>query len=136
MSVAVMCVWWLIFCRPIKAKPEHVDIIIKACLCLRNYLMLTDNAHYVPQGFVDSNDNTGAIIEGDWRAEATELEGGICPIQARINKCSGDVNKVREKFESYFNSKESSVSWQLAHVQNCHISHYISEQYYCMKILW
>ena len=49
---------WLIFRRPIKAKPEHVDIIIKACSCLHNYLMLTDNAYYAPQGFVDSNDNT------------------------------------------------------------------------------
>ena len=28
--------------------------------------MLTDNAYYAPQRFVDSNDNTGAIIEGDW----------------------------------------------------------------------
>ncbi|XP_015747625.1 PREDICTED: uncharacterized protein LOC107327399 [Acropora digitifera] len=65
-TFGIYTVRWLIFRRPIKAKPEHVDIIIKACLCLHNYLMLTDNAYYAPQGFVYSNDNTGAIIEGDW----------------------------------------------------------------------
>lgn len=118
-TFGIYTVRWLIFRRPIKAKPEHVDIIIKACLCLHNYLMLTDNAYYAPQGFVDSKDNTGAIIEGDWRAKATEVGGGICPIQTRINRYSGDANEVREKFESYFNSKEGSVPWQLAHVRNC-----------------
>ncbi|KAL9977992.1 hypothetical protein ACROYT_G015463 [Oculina patagonica] len=85
------------YLRPIKAKPDHVDMIIKACLCLHNYLMLTDNAYYAPQGFVDSKDNTGATIEGDWRAEATELGGGIRPFQARINRHSVDAKEVREK---------------------------------------
>ena len=81
--------------------------------------MLTDNAYYAPQGFVDSKDNTGAIIEGDWRAEAPQLGGGIRSIQARVNRHSMNAKDVREKFESSFNSKEGSVPWQLAHVRNC-----------------
>ena len=81
--------------------------------------MLTDNAYYAPQGFVDSKDNTGAIIEGDWRAEAPQLGGGICSIQARVNRHSMNAKDVREKFESYLNNKEVSVPWQLAHVRNC-----------------
>ena len=105
--------------KPYLMKPYPGRGLTESRLCLHNYLMLTDNANYAPQGFVDSKDNTGAIIEGDWRAEATELGGGICPIQARINRYSGDANEVREKFESYFNSEEGSVPWQLAHVRNC-----------------
>ena len=43
-------------------------MIVKACLCLHNYLRLTDNAQYVPSGFVDSEDSSGEIISGDWRS--------------------------------------------------------------------
>ena len=118
-TFGINTVRWIFFRRPIKAKPEHVDIIIKACLCLLYYLMLTDNAYYAPQDFVDSKENTGAITEGEWRAEATELGRGIPSIEARINRHSGEANEVREKFRSYFNSKEGSVPWQLAYVRNC-----------------
>lgn len=34
---------------------------------LHNYLRLTKNASYTPQGFADSEDNSGNIIPGDWR---------------------------------------------------------------------
>lgn len=110
---------WRIFHRAIKAEPEHVDNIIKACLCLQNYLMLTDNAYYATKGLVDSNDNSGAIIEGNWISEAPELGGEICFIQTRINRHSVNAHQVRERFERYFKSKEGSVPWQLAHVRNC-----------------
>ena len=36
-----------------------------ACVCLHNYLRLTENACYSPNGFVDSEDNNGAIKAGD-----------------------------------------------------------------------
>ena len=41
--------------------------IVLACVCLHNYLCLTENASYAPKGFVDSEDNNGAIKSGDWR---------------------------------------------------------------------
>ena len=59
---------WPIFLQPIKANPPLVDMIVKARLCLHNYLRLTDNAQYVPSGFVDSEDSSGEIIPGDWRS--------------------------------------------------------------------
>ena len=57
---------WRIFRRPIRAMPETVDRIVQATVCLHNYLMLTENAHFVPNGFVDSESNSGDIIPGDW----------------------------------------------------------------------
>ncbi len=50
---------WHIFRKPIKANPILVDSIVKACLCLHNYLRLTDNAQYLPSGFVGSKDSSG-----------------------------------------------------------------------------
>ena len=32
-----------------------------ACVCLLNYLHLTENARYSPDGFSDSEDNNGVI---------------------------------------------------------------------------
>ena len=42
-----------IFRRQIKASLPSIDFIIKATICLHNYLRLTDNARYIPSGFVD-----------------------------------------------------------------------------------
>ena len=47
-SFGILTARWLIFRHPIKAKPETVEMIIKACLCIHNYLRLTPNAQYVP----------------------------------------------------------------------------------------
>ena len=58
---------WCIFRRPIRAAPETDDGITKACLCLHNHLILTENAQYTPAGFTDSEDASGNIIPGDWR---------------------------------------------------------------------
>ena len=55
------------FRRPIKAKPESIENITKATICLHNYLHLTDRAHYLPSGFVDCKTNSGDVIPGDWR---------------------------------------------------------------------
>ena len=78
-NFGILTARWRIFRQPIKAKPETVDSITKACLCLHNYLRLTSNAQYIPSGFVDSEDSSGNIIPGDWR-RVTE---GACAFNVR-----------------------------------------------------
>ena len=39
---------WRIYHCPIRASYETVESIIKATICLHNYLCLTENAHYLP----------------------------------------------------------------------------------------
>ena len=46
---------------------ENVEKYTMACLALHNYLRLTDNVHYSPAGFVDSEDKDGNILPGEWR---------------------------------------------------------------------
>ena len=50
--------------------------VAKATVCLHNYLQLTKNANYIPTEFVNSEDDNGAIIPGDWRNEIIENGGG------------------------------------------------------------
>ncbi len=66
-AFGILAARWCIFRKPIKANPILVDSIVKVCLCLHNYLRLTDNAQYLSSGFVDSEDSSGQIAPGDWR---------------------------------------------------------------------
>ena len=56
-----------IFRRQIRASTDLVEKITKACICLHNYLHLTENPYYIPAGFVDSEDNQGNFLPGTWR---------------------------------------------------------------------
>ena len=58
---------WQIFPRPICPDVSLVRKIVKTTVCLHNYLRLTDNAMYCPIEFVDSEDSSGEIREGEWR---------------------------------------------------------------------
>ena len=63
-AFGILAARWRIFRRPIRASISTVEGIIKACTCLHNYLMQTENAGYVPSGFVDTEDEAGCIIPG------------------------------------------------------------------------
>ena len=54
---------WRISQKPTEGKPELVEKTVLAATALHNYLQQTDNARYIPAGFVDSEDKSGAIIE-------------------------------------------------------------------------
>lgn len=115
---------WRIFRRPIRANTDLVDKIAQATVCLHNYLRLTDNASYIPAGFIDSVDSTGNITPGDWRSIVREDEGGLVNLN-RIggNRYTFDATKSRADFTDYFNSCEGEVPWQISHVRNCGYMH-------------
>ena len=70
-----------IFQKRIEGKPELAENIVLAATALYNYLQQTDKPHYTPGGFVDSEDKSGAIIEGQWR----KLTDGN--LQSNISLC-------------------------------------------------
>ena len=55
--------------KPIRASVENAEKYVLACLALHNYLRLTDNAHYTPAGFIDSEDKHGNFVPGEWRSQ-------------------------------------------------------------------
>ncbi|XP_067949581.1 putative nuclease HARBI1 [Watersipora subatra] len=116
-SFGIMSARWRIFRRPIRASIETVDKIVQACVCLHNYLNLTDNATYIPAGFVDSYDSTGNVVPGDWReVKQTAL--------VNLDRIAGpnyttNAKLVREQFKNYLNSPEGSLSWQVEYVNSC-----------------
>ena len=84
-----------------------------------HYFRLTENASYTPQGFVDSEDDSGSIIPGDWR-NASDL-GLKKPRNISGNRYTNESPDARSNLMEYFNN-ERSASWQLEHVRNCEIA--------------
>ena len=117
-AFGILTAWWHIILQPIKANPALVDMIVKACLCLHNYLRLTDNAQYVPSGFVDSEDSSGEIIPGDWRSLVNKGALLSTSTGRAFNRSSESAKGTREIFEKYFNSQEGSLSWQKVYVNS------------------
>ena len=111
---------WRILRRPIRASVNTVEEIIKACVCLHNYLKQTDSASYVPSGLVDSFDHTGNITEGSWRSIVSSNESALQPIQRNgSNNYTKNAKLIRENFKGYFNSQTGSIPRQLKHVRSC-----------------
>ena len=119
-AFGILSAKWRIFYRPITGNVDLVKVIVAATVCLHKYLRLTDNANYIPAGFVDSEDIRGNIVPGDWRHEVA-IEGAGLRILRQIggNRYSYDAGFARENFMEYFNSPEGEVPWQWQHVRSC-----------------
>ena len=66
-AFGILAVRWGVFMQPIQSTVEETDRIVKATICLHNFLRQANSAGYCPTGFVDSYDKTGTIKEGEWR---------------------------------------------------------------------
>ena len=60
---------FLILQKPTRASVESAEKYVLACLALYNYVRLTDNAHYTPAGFTDSEGKHGNFVPGEWRSQ-------------------------------------------------------------------
>ena len=108
--------------RPVRGGLELVTNIVKATLCLHNYLRLTDNLFYMPQGFVDVENNSGQVVPRDWRKITQDVNGdyGALDTLPRMgsNRCQNAARTVRNDYCSYFNSPEGQLPWQLEYVRS------------------
>lgn len=109
---------WRIFRRPIRAADSLVQQIVQATVCLHNYLRLTGNAMYCPVGFVDSEDSSGVIREGEWRTIVAADQGAFQRIDTPRGRPQNDANLVRESLTSYFLTDRGSLPWQWQHARS------------------
>ena len=66
-SFGILSAKWRIFRRPRSARVDTVEKIIRAAVCLHNYLRQTDTSNYTSAGFVDRENGDGDISPGNWR---------------------------------------------------------------------
>lgn len=110
---------WRIYSRPIKGSVENIIRYVLATLCLHNYLSQTENASYCPAGFVDSENSSGKIKDGEWRSQARASEGSLREIEpSRGNRYNLNALEMRKALENYVNSEEGSLPWQTQYIRN------------------
>ena len=96
-SFGILAARWRILHHPIQTKVETAENIVKAAICLHNYLRQTHGATYCPAGFIDSEEATGKIKPGEWRAIVSEdgTSGDLRPLPLpRGARYSTAANKV------------------------------------------
>ena len=121
-AFGIMAARWRIFRRPIRADTTTIDLIVKACVSLHNYLLSTDNPRYTPQGFVDS-DNQDGMVTGDWRKIiAEDTAPALRNVSRMATRNYAHTAKVmRDHLRAYVTSEEGEqrCPWQKARVTSC-----------------
>lgn len=118
-AFGILAARWRIFLQPIQGNIDTANKIVKATICLHNFLRQTNSAVYCPTGFVDSFDSTGHINEGECRRNVTFDDGMLKNIgSVRGSRPTSTALEVREEVKRYVNSMDGSVSWQWDYIKS------------------
>ena len=99
----------------IQTSVETAVAIIQAAICLHNYARQTNSAVYCLAGFVDSEDRSGKIKEGEWR-RIVSAQDALRPLPlARGWRQVKTAVEVREVLKNYLVSSEGAVAWYCYH---------------------
>lgn len=89
-----------IFKSPINLSLENIEIVVKACVALHNYLITIKDLR---------NEN---LLEDDDSTAEDEIADGLLPLEPLITENMTEYSKkVRESFVNYF-MNEGRVAWQ------------------------
>ena len=118
-AFGILAARWRILMQPIEANVEKTESIVKATICLHNFLRQTNSAAYCPSGFVDTYDETGQIKEGEWRKLVADGQGLLENIEPlRGCRPTNSAMAIRDTLKRYVNSFEGSVPWQWDYVRS------------------
>lgn len=117
---------WRVFRKPILTSPERATHIVKATLCLHNYLqgknigLPPSKQKYCSPLDIDYEDNYGNIRRGNWR-DATALDRNLLPIAFQgSHNYKRQAAQVRSAMTQYFNTQDK-LPWQDCYVnRGCH----------------
>lgn len=111
---------WRVFQRCICMNPEHVDVIIMAAVNVHNFLMIQNNSApnvekiYCPPNYIDKEDNTGHVIQGEWRIgldNATNLQ------PTNVRRAVTHAYLQRDTLCEYLSSAQGAVPWQIDYIR-------------------
>lgn len=114
-TFGIMAAKWRIFRKPIEAKVEKVDQIVKAAICLHNFILIEEEhlkpsqKSYITPTMADYEVD-GLVVNGDWRSNDTQHGWGNISKQGSNNQ-TGEQAKVRNTLMDHF-MNEGSVPWQ------------------------
>lgn len=86
---------------------------------LHNYLRLTDNAHYSPASFLDSDYKDGNILPGEWRllkGNDSSNNGLIKLPRVRGSRSRQEALETRNSLKTFLCGEDGSLPWQFEYV--------------------
>lgn len=107
-----------IFHRTINADPQTVDSIVKAAVCLHNFIKCTavEGNKYSPTSYTDHFDSDGNMILGEWRDDFPKNAALSDVRQLGRRLGTRNFTKTAERYRSivtnYVNSPAGAVPWQ------------------------
>ncbi|KYQ50687.1 hypothetical protein ALC60_10230 [Trachymyrmex zeteki] len=107
---------WRVLCSCICMKPENVEKIVLATLCLHNFLIMREDCEnerkiYCPTSYVDYEDHDGSVIPGMWRNETTNSNFHNIGCLG-CNSATRNAVTQRNALADWMISEEGQVSWQ------------------------
>lgn len=103
---------WRVLRNPINMMPTNVEHVVLATIALHNFIKLNDTSHkYIPQNFVDWEDDEFVVHEGDWRRNTTPLQS----IRERTTNSTRVAFELRNHLKEYM-CTEGAVRFQYRNV--------------------
>lgn len=98
--------------RPITLNAKNAIRVVKAAVCLHNYLLCEDSDDYIQPGDIDQEDADHNVLPGAWHNEE--------PVDTfvRLSNCTGNrtgtfgARMIRDSIANYFQSADGMVHWQ------------------------
>ncbi|XP_050315429.1 uncharacterized protein LOC126749803 [Anthonomus grandis grandis] len=109
-AFGILSAKWRVYRKPIIAQEETVRSIVKATVCLHNFLIGAEKK-YVSPTLVDREDIEGQQIDGEWRNYATSNLPNIKRTSTNMYGRTADI--MRNKLATFF-CNEGAVPFQWA----------------------
>ncbi|KAB0790514.1 hypothetical protein PPYR_15085 [Photinus pyralis] len=117
-SFGILQARWRIFSRSINSTPDRVDLIVKSCVCLHNYLKNEETTIpigerlYCPPGYADSD-----VSLGQWRHEIEHNSIMTKITQTGSNNSTIKAKNMRDELARYFMSPQGFKKGQIEYVK-------------------
>jgi hypothetical protein len=116
-AFGILAARFQIFQSAIVGELSTVDLIVKACVCLHNYLITEKAAEYCPPHFDDTVSADGRVSDGAWRL-ATRVGFQLKEFAAHAPNSGATPLRIRKSFENYFLSNDGKLPFQLQRVND------------------
>lgn len=112
-SFGILVTKWRVLRRSLCCSPANAEVIVKALICLHNFLLTKEGGiggRYCPYGLLD-NEVNGVFQPGTWRNDNT-LHNVQELRRIGSNNAGRAVINLRNILRNYVNSDEGQVEWQ------------------------
>lgn len=116
-TFGILAAKWRIFRGPLMTGLKTAHLIIKASVCLHNFVLIEEVKKYCPRSFVD-RESDGKWFNGDWRKIVKDDKCFTAMKSLGSNFSSQTARDLRDSVAQIFLTKTGSVPWQMKSVAN------------------